>query len=43
MGKTFDILIKGGLLYDGGLSAPYISDVGIADGVIRFIDRKSVV
>ncbi len=40
MGKTFDILIKGGLLYDGGLSAPYISDVGIADGMIRFIGRS---
>ena len=41
MGKTFDILIKGGLLYDGGLSAPYISDVGITDGMIRFIGRSA--
>ncbi len=41
MGKTFDVLIKGGLLYDGGLSDPYISDVGIAGGIIRFIGRSS--
>jgi N-acyl-D-amino-acid deacylase len=40
MGRTFDILIKGGLLYDGGLSAPFISDIGIADGMIRFIGRS---
>ena len=40
MGKTFEILIKGGLLYDGGLSAPYISDVGITGGTIRFIGRS---
>ncbi len=39
MDKTFDIVIKGGLLYDGGLSDPFISDIGIADGRIRIIGR----
>ncbi len=41
MGGNFDILIKGGLLYDGGLSAPYISDVGIKDGIILFIGKSA--
>lgn len=39
MNKTFDIVIRGGLLYDGGLSEPFISDIGIADGRIRLIGR----
>ncbi len=39
MGKILDILIKDGLLFDGSLSEPYISDIGIADGRIGFIGR----
>jgi N-acyl-D-amino-acid deacylase len=40
MVKAFDILIRNGLLYDGNLSDPYISDIGIADGRISFIGRS---
>ncbi len=39
MDKTFDIVIRGGLLYDGGLSDPFVSDIGIANGRISIIGR----
>jgi len=32
-----DLLIAGGLIYDGSGSSPVIADIGIADGRIRFI------
>ncbi|MDA8433279.1 MAG: D-aminoacylase [Nitrospiraceae bacterium] len=35
----FDVVIKGGLVYDGGLSGPFVSDIGIADGKIAHIGR----
>ena len=40
MGKIFDVLIRNGLLYDGSLSDPFTSDIGIADGRIGFIGRS---
>ncbi len=40
MGKTFDILIRNGLLYDGSLSDPHICDIGVVDGRIGFIGRS---
>ncbi len=41
MDRTVDILIRGGLIYDGDLSEPFISDIGIADGRISFIGRHT--
>jgi N-acyl-D-amino-acid deacylase len=38
--KTFDILIRNGLLYDGSLSDPSISDIGITGDRIAFIGRS---
>jgi N-acyl-D-amino-acid deacylase len=39
MKGDFDVVIKGGLVYDGSLSAPFVSDIGIADGKIAHIGR----
>ena len=34
-----DLLVRGGLVYDGTGSPPRLADVGIADGQIRFVDK----
>jgi len=39
MKGDFDVVIKGGLVYDGSLSGPFVSDIGIADGKIAHIGR----
>ncbi|UCE22395.1 MAG: D-aminoacylase [Candidatus Aminicenantes bacterium] len=34
---SYDVVISGGLVYDGTGSAPYEADIGIKDGIIRTI------
>jgi N-acyl-D-amino-acid deacylase len=41
MNKDFDLLIRGGLVYDGSLTEPVVSDIGVADGRIAFVGRGS--
>jgi len=39
MDDPFDILIKGGIVYDGSLSEPQVSDIGMSGDKISFIGR----
>jgi N-acyl-D-amino-acid deacylase len=39
MRHDFEIVIKDGLVYDGGLSDPHVSDICIADGRIAHVGR----
>ncbi|MBQ8759755.1 MAG: amidohydrolase family protein, partial [Clostridia bacterium] len=44
--KTYDIIIKNGLMVDGTGSAPFVADIAICDGKIAFIgdaDEKNAV
>lgn len=38
--RTIDILIKGGLIFDGAGSEPFEADIGISGDAIAFIDKK---
>jgi hypothetical protein len=35
--RKFDVLIHGGIIYDGSSEAPYMADIGISDGTIQAI------
>tara|TARA_R110000782_G_scaffold68542_4_gene138064 strand:- start:2989 stop:4578 length:1590 start_codon:yes stop_codon:yes gene_type:complete len=39
--ERVDLLVRGGLVYDGTGSPPRIADVGIADGQVRFVKKAS--
>jgi N-acyl-D-amino-acid deacylase len=39
MDDNFDILIRDGIVYDGSLSEPYVSDIGISEDKISFVGR----
>jgi len=39
---SYDVVISGGLIYDGTGSAPYEADIGITDGQIKTIGRIKI-
>ncbi len=41
MGKEINLLIKGGLIYDGTKSEPYEGDIGISKNIIAFVNKKT--
>ena len=39
MERAYDLVIRGGTVYDGSGGAPYVADVGIKDGRIAAVGR----